>query len=158
LQDLALGKLVLIVPFSLPLARNLPVTFAVAITVPLLAFSVIFAVNLPSLILAGFEVSVGGGPPEPQLLGKEGLTLREVTLLPDPETLKLTVEVADTLMCPEYLAPFTGPAAKAMPVRARIAASGSAAEAMSLPDFGSLDGGVIRFAMVAFSWRLGVPG
>jgi hypothetical protein len=63
LQDLALGRLVLTVPFSLPLARNLPVTFAVPITVPLLAFSVIFAVNLPCLILAGLEVSVGSGPP-----------------------------------------------------------------------------------------------
>jgi hypothetical protein len=50
------GSTLLIVPFSFPPARNFPETVPVAITCPLPAFSVIFAVNLPCLILAGLDV------------------------------------------------------------------------------------------------------
>ena len=63
LQDVALGRVLLIVPFSFPPGRNLPVTVAVAITLPLLAFSVIFPVNLPCLTLVGLDAWVGSGPP-----------------------------------------------------------------------------------------------
>ncbi len=51
------GTVVFKVPCSLPPARNLPVTFALSTTLPLMAdFSVTFPLNLPWLILAALKV------------------------------------------------------------------------------------------------------
>jgi hypothetical protein len=72
--------------------------------------------------------------------------LRDLTFLPDFVTLKVTVNVAVTFTGPEYLAPFTGAAARAMPATARITPKATTVETTTLPRFGALVRGAIRLS------------